>query len=259
METEENAARELLCDHADDHGPFDIIGDVHGCCYELEKLLRNMGYEADGEGVWRHPKGRKAVFCGDLVDRGSRNLDVLRLVRGMIRAGSGLSVIGNHDDKLLRFLKGNPVRIAHGLEGTYGEVKRLSEGEKEELRAFLESLPAHLVLDDGNLVVVHAGIREDLIGQETREARQFCLYGERDEEHDDFGDPIRRDWTDSYRGEAMVVYGHCPWIRMRKTGNTYGVDTGVAFGHRLTALRYPEMREVSTKAKRAYWLKKQKQ
>ena len=240
-------------DHRSDHGPFDIIGDVHGCCYELEKLLKNMGYIRSEDGIIRHPKGRKAVFCGDMVDRGSRNVDVLRIVSDMVSADSALAVIGNHDDKLLRFLKGNPVQIAHGLEGTYGEVKALTAEEQQHLCAFLSSLPDHLVLDDGKLVVVHAGIREDLIGTEGKETRRFCMHGETNGEYDDFNHPVRLDWTSHYTGSALVAYGHCPWMKMRVVGNTYGVDTGVVFGNRLTALRYPEMREVSTKAKKPYY------
>lgn len=90
----------LWNDKREDHGPFDIIGDTHGCCDELEALLRLLGYEPvqrDGDGpIWRahsfrHPQGRKVVFLGDLVDRGPRIFDTFRLVRNMVadRAGRG--------------------------------------------------------------------------------------------------------------------------------------------------------------------------
>ncbi|HWB93792.1 MAG TPA: AAA family ATPase, partial [Puia sp.] len=52
-----------------EHGPFDIIGDVHGCYDELVALLDKLGY-VEYEGLWRHPMGRKPIFLGDLVDRG---------------------------------------------------------------------------------------------------------------------------------------------------------------------------------------------
>src|SRR5262245_49909024 len=78
----------------DDHGPFDIIGDVHGCCDELESLLQALGYHADGS-LYRHPGGRKAVFVGDLVDRGPRILDTVRLVQHMVTADCALCVPGN--------------------------------------------------------------------------------------------------------------------------------------------------------------------
>src|SRR5438552_3544031 len=86
----------LYNDKRGEHGPFDIIGDVHGCCAELETLLRELGYEVTavapggpsfGSGsVYAHPSGRKAVFVGDLVDRGPRILDTVRLVRNMVAA-----------------------------------------------------------------------------------------------------------------------------------------------------------------------------
>src|ERR1700722_5101077 len=101
----------LWNDKRDEHGPFDIIGDVHGCCDELEVLLQQLGYQAttlDGETpgwgnqAYAHLEGRKAVFVGDLVDRGPRILDTVRLVRNMSRSGSAISMLGNHDVELLR-------------------------------------------------------------------------------------------------------------------------------------------------------------
>lgn len=64
-------------DKRGEHGPFDIIGDVHGCADELFELLDRLGY-SDGGGFFAHPDGRRAIFLGDLCDRGPRNVDVLR-------------------------------------------------------------------------------------------------------------------------------------------------------------------------------------
>ncbi len=98
-------------DRTDVHGPFDIIGDVHGCSAELRTLLTRLGwqleYDSDaGTAVGAaHPAGRQAVFVGDLVDRGPDTPGVLRLVMGMVKAGSALCVSGNHEAKLVRALQ----------------------------------------------------------------------------------------------------------------------------------------------------------
>ena len=100
----------LYNDKKAEHGPFDIIGDIHGCFDELTALLTELGYTVDGHTVLP-PKGRKAVFLGDLVDRGPKTPDVLRLVMGMVENGTGLCVPGNHDIKYLRQLRGKDVQI----------------------------------------------------------------------------------------------------------------------------------------------------
>src|SRR5579883_3117043 len=88
-----------------DHGPFDIIGDIHGCFDELQQLLTTLGYQITENGNPNGPEkfqviapsGRKAVFLGDLVDRGPRTPDVLKLVMSMVASGAALCVPGNHD------------------------------------------------------------------------------------------------------------------------------------------------------------------
>jgi protein phosphatase len=249
----------------DEHGPFDIIGDLHGCCDELEELLRLLGYEIAGRvddpawsgPLYSHPAGRKAIFLGDLGDRGPRIVDTFKLVRTMVVAGNALCLPGNHDVKLLRKLRGRDVRITHGLESTLSEIDALPEGIRErftaELADFLDGLTSHFVLDDGKLVAAHAGMKEEMQGRGSREVRSFALYGETTGETDEFGLPIRMNWAADYRGHAMVVYGHTPVPEPDWLNRTINIDTGCVFGGRLTALRYPERELVSVPAFRTYY------
>ena len=241
-------------------GPFDIIGDVHGCCDELEALLKQLGYVAVAEGqitnlpptpIYAHPLGRKAVFVGDLVDRGPRVLDTLLLVRNMVAHGSGLCVCGNHDAKLLRKLRGKDVRITHGLEQTLAELDAVALPDdqravfRDRLAEFLDGLISHYVLDGGRLVVAHAGMKERYQGRASGRVREFALYGETTGETDEFGLPVRHNWAAEYRGAAMVVYGHTPVPEPEWLNGTINVDTGCVFGGKLTALRYPERELIS--------------
>jgi protein phosphatase len=193
-----------------EHGPFDIVGDVHGCCDELEQLLAELGYERADDGAYAHPEGRKAIFVGDLVDRGPRIVDSVRLVKAMVDAGTALCVPGNHDMKLVRKLRGRDVQITHGLDRTLAELEALDEEEQDEIRDFLDGLVSHYVFDDGNLVVAHAGMKEEMAGRGSGKVRDFALYGETTGETDEFGLPVRWNWAAEYRGKAIVVYGHTP-------------------------------------------------
>jgi protein phosphatase len=247
-----------------EHGPFDLIGDVHGCCAELELLLAELGYVdeerpgdfPDGGPVYRHPEGRRAIFVGDLVDRGPRILDAVRLVRNMVEAELALCVPGNHDTKLVRKLRGRDVQITHGLDRTLAEIDALPEESRErgetELVRFLDGLVSHFVFDDGRLVVAHAGMKEEMQGRGSGKVRDFALYGETTGETDEFGLPVRFDWASEYRGQAIVVYGHTPVAVPEWVNRTVNIDTGCVFGGRLTALRYPEKELVSVRAATTY-------
>jgi protein phosphatase len=227
--------------------PYDLIGDVHGCASELESLLVELGWEGDA-----HPDGRTAVFVGDLVDRGPDTPGVLRRVMGLCRAGSGLCVAGNHESKLHRALKGAPVRVSHGLKESLDQLDGESDAFRDEVMAFLAGLPFQLVLDDGRLVVAHAGLREDLHGSDSPRARSFALYGDTTGQRDEHGLPVRLPWQRQYRGDAVVVYGHTPVTEAEWVNNTLCLDTGVVFGGKLTALRYPEREIVSVRAERQW-------
>ncbi|MGO9294768.1 MAG: polynucleotide kinase-phosphatase [Streptosporangiaceae bacterium] len=248
----------LYSDRRDEHGPFDVIGDVHGCRAELEELLRGLGYviEPDAAGRpagARHSDGRRAVFLGDLVDRGPDSPGVLRLVMGMVAAGDALAVPGNHESKLLRALRGRQVQVAHGLAETLAQLAGEPAAFRPEVESFLDGLISHYVLDDGKLVVAHAGLTERFHGRASGRVRDFCLYGQTTGETDEFGLPVRYPWAQEYRGRATVLYGHTPVPAPVWVNNTLCLDTGCVFGGRLTALRYPERELVSVSAARVYY------
>ena len=249
----------LWCDRRGDHGPFDIIGDVHGCRAELDLLLDRLGYrerETEHGPVRSHAEGRRAVFVGDLVDRGPDSPGVLRLVMNMVEAGTALAVPGNHDLKLVKKLAGRDVKIAHGLAETLEQLGALPEAEQkpfcDKARVFLDKLVSHLWLDDGRLVVAHAGMKEEMQGHGSGAVRGFALYGETTGETDEYGLPVRLNWAAEYRGRAMVVYGHTPTPIAEWINNTVCIDTGCVFGAKLTALRYPEREFVDVPAARIY-------
>lgn len=229
-------------------GPFDIIGDIHGCSTELESLLGKLGYT---DGV--HPEGRTAVFVGDLVDRGPDTPGVLRRVMSMVKSGNALCVPGNHENKYGRHLKGRNVRHTHGLAETIAQMEGESEEFRQEVREFIDGLVSHYVLDGGRLVVSHAGLPEKYHGRTSGRVRSHALYGDTTGETDEFGLPVRYPWAEDYRGRAAVVYGHTPVPEATWLNNTICLDTGVVFGGRLTALRWPERELVDVPAERVWY------
>ncbi len=243
-----------------EHGPFDIIGDVHGCFDELVELLTQLGYSVKKQSNTtgpldysvKLPEGRKVVFLGDLVDRGPKIPEVLRLAMSMVKAGTALCVPGNHDIRLMRKLRGKDVQITHGLADSLQQLDKESPEFRAQVSDFLDELVSHYVLDEGKLVVAHAGMKEEMQGRGSGKVRDFALYGETTGETDEFGLPVRYNWAGEYRGGAMVVYGHTPVPQPDWLNRTINIDTGCVFGGNLTAIRYPEKELVSVAARETY-------
>lgn len=248
----------LLTDYRDQHGPFDIIGDVHGCLDELVELLGRLGYtvgtNAAGEAIdAEHPEGRRVIFVGDLVDRGPSSVGVLRLAMGMTAAGHALAVPGNHEAKLIRALDGRNVKLSHGLERTMAELAEQPEEFRVLAREWCRGLVSHLMLDDGKLVVAHAGLKQAYQGRASGRVRSFALYGDTTGETDEYGLPVRYPWAEDYRGQALVAYGHTPTPTLEWVNNTLCLDTGCVFGGSLSALRYPERETVQVQARAVHY------
>ncbi len=233
-------------------GPFDIIGDVHGCLGELNALFALLGYHRDPDAGWRSTTGRMPVFVGDLVDRGPSNVAVVELVMRMVHREAAFCVAGNHDLKFERYLRGESIPLLYGLDTTVAEF----EGHPQELRdrtlAFLDSLPGQYVFDRGRLVVAHTGLPECHHGSDSRDIRHLAAFGV----HDDAVDPNdiekRHPWVVDYAGSAHVVYGHTPVLEATWRNRTIDIDTGCVFGWRLTALRWPERVLISVPAERVH-------
>lgn len=240
-------------------GPFDVIGDVHGCADELERLLERLGYGVewtDGAGGRAArvtpPAGRTLVFVGDLCDRGPRTPDALRIAMASAQSG-GLCVEGNHENKLARWLAGRQVTATNGMQASIDQLERESPAFRAAARAFLDNLPSHLWLDGGRLVVAHAGLKDDMIGQDNGKVRSFAMYGDVDGSKDEDGYPIRRDWAVHHTHRATIVYGHVAAPTAEWINNTICLDTGCVYGGRLTALRWPERELVDVDALREWY------
>ena len=250
----------MWTDKRTERGPFDIIGDIHGCFDETRELLKNLGYsvsETTLESGIRYsvspPNGRKAIFLGDLVDRGPNSPGVLRLVMDMVDDGIAICVPGNHEIKLQKKLSDKNVKMTHGLAETMEQLAGESEMFISRVKSFIARMISHYVLDEGRLVVAHAGMKESYQGRGSGAVRSFALYGETTGETDEYGLPVRYDWASEYRGDAMVIYGHTPVVQTEWLNNTICIDTGCVLGGKLTALRYPEKELVQVSATRQHY------
>ncbi|WP_226670603.1 bis(5'-nucleosyl)-tetraphosphatase PrpE [Metabacillus litoralis] len=234
---------------------IDVIGDIHGCFEEFEKLTKQLGYDWS-TGMPLHPDNRMLSFVGDLTDRGPSSIKVIEIVCLLLKEKKAFYSPGNHCNKLYRYFLGNKVQITHGLETTVAEFKDLPNKKQEKIKhdfiSLYEKAPLYQILDEGRLIVAHAGIREEYIGKSSNSVKTFVLYGDITGKKNPDGTPERRDWAQQYHGKALIVYGHTPVIEPKRTNQTINIDTGAVFGNLLTAYRYPEDEVISVKSSLPY-------
>jgi protein phosphatase len=247
---------------------YDIIGDVHGCRRELDALLEKLGWESDGPDSYQPCEpGRVVVFVGDLTDRGPDSVGVLRLVTTMWKKGRAYLVRGNHDDKLMRYFKGNNIKIDDHLQTTVDECEALEDADRVALihqsLELLEQAPhwALIGLSDrsfcgtmAEVVVAHAAWKPSLMMSRQDKVTWFCLYGPSSGKLDSHGYPERLDWRTRYPAQApRCITGHTPFSgEPQWHGRTLCLDTACVFGERLTAWKWPEQQLVSTPAMHSY-------
>jgi predicted phosphodiesterase len=246
---------------------YDVLGDIHGCYDELSAILVMAGWIIDdiptGDETYGafHPDGRLLIFAGDLTDRGPYSDLVLRLAMGMIARGTALWVRGNHDDKLSRYLKGNPVKVSGGLAITLSQIESWSAERTADLTALMGNLPYQIRLPmpdnhprsgDGFMTVVHGAAPSHHLDQDNKNARNRSIYGYPDGDVRQDGTLSRQDWAESYRGTRWVMHGHEPFLKPYVKNNVIGLDTGCVFGNAMTLYRADACTFLSVSAPRDY-------
>ena len=212
-------------------GPFDVIGDIHGCVETARALLARLGYESVDGWVHRHPEGRRALFLGDYIDRGPASPGALRLVHATCEAGGGIAIAGNHEEMLLWALD-LEADIEDDASGHWLSTPQGYWHLKPQTRAWLAGLPAHVVVDQGKLVAAHAGVEHGHVGGRSLRTHTDALWG-----------PQKARWWTTHDGARhTVVYGH---YAVADPGTAWGqcicIDARCGFpGGALMAYRHPE-------------------
>ncbi len=185
-----------------------IVGDAHGCAFEVEALLDRIHFGS----------GDRLVLVGDLVARGPDSLGVLDLAR---RTGAVI-VRGNHEQKLLDWYADEEI--------TLGRVHSdLARALRPVDWTLLATSPLYLDLPEHGLVVVHAGVEP---GVPLDQQHRHTLLTIRTIK----GSQGQRLWGEVYAGPPHVVFGHnaLPGLQLHPWAT--GLDTGCVYGGRLTAM-----------------------
>jgi hypothetical protein len=231
--------------------PYVVVGDIHGCFDEFYELSE----------ICKRKYGNDVIIfsVGDTIDRGDYNLKTLTYCIDLFNQGKFYEVKSNHLDKFYRYLKGNKVKISYGLQKTVDEFLKLPEDEKESVRqkviSYYENLPLYIVVNK-NVVVCHAGIKDEYIGKVDDKVKSFVLYGQTTGKYTEKGFPERLDWTKNRvvnPDSPKIVYGHVVFDEPYINNLCYGIDTGAVLGNKLTAYN-PQIEEfIFVKSKKQYY------
>lgn len=202
-----------------------VVGDIHGCFDTFLELLNKCEYD-DGDIV---------VSTGDLVDRGPKSKETLLWFR---HTPFTYTVMGNHDNKLMRYWKGNPVKMTNGLDLTIDQCQNLNP---VEWSSWLQSLPHIIKLpniydltDDKQLYVVHAGV--DGRRSVYRQRIETCLYTRFFDGKDFFDEEGGIPWWKTLDNDYFVASGHIITDDCRPCRSAYCLDGGAYQGGCLRAL-----------------------
>lgn len=243
-----------------------IIGDVHGCLGEMLDLFDQLHLRLSD----------RIVFAGDLIHKGPDSVGVVRRVRALCQSYDVHAVVGNHEDKLLRYwrhLREGRLDVAEAMYKRKPELQTLTEALDGADATFLQSMPLYCRVMRG--LVVHGGIPPSLwqlpLQHEYENARgdEKRLYSQmirlrRLTPSGDFvatGDDTEGTefWAERYRGTfGLVFFGHEPFMEPHPVvfRHAIGLDLGCCYGGRLAAAVLDEekhgIRFVSVPARRAY-------
>lgn len=190
----------------------------------------------------RYAGDRQVVLVGDLVAKGPDSAGVIALAR----ASKALGVLGNHDARALRYLQSPDGREFAGRDN--GFYERFTEGDWDYLR----QLPPFLRLDEGRLLVVHAGLAPGQPVDTQPVDRLTHLRSIRPDGSYSFSSQDGVPWASRWVGPPTVVFGHDARRGLQRYGRAVGLDTGCVYGKELTGLLWPEGTLVQVPARDVY-------
>lgn len=224
-------------------GKWDVVTDPHGLYEDFIALVLKNGWVVKDDVLQPHPAGRKLLVLGDLVDRGTRSLDLVRLLKRAVEAGLAIVVKGNHDVKVCKFVK---TALKEGIESwtsmanaeTGMQFLKLDPVERDSLINFLWSLPAYLVDEYSKTVFLHANLDTFVAGVTIPEIAVYGSSGWK---------PIDTDalYEERYaRGinEYTLIRGHIPQISVQP--HAFSLERHAFQKGELVLLQFDKVQEV---------------
>lgn len=220
-----------------------VYGDIHGCYDEFVSLRKKVNLKNDDT----------EVCVGDVITKGKNSIKTLRYVRN----NNIQSVLGNHEDKIIRYLKHQELLNKNPITLDLDEKSIVKSLNLEDIN-YLKSMPFFMKFN--NITILHGGLsNKDNLSQLSKNAKSrilrtryldsnlnFISYGKEN------GQSIF--WADVYDGkQGFVVYGHQKFSEVRLNKHALGIDTGCVYGGKLTVAVFIKKSKVFIHKKNIYY------
>lgn len=219
------------------HENIDIIGDVHGLYDEFIDFIQSIGYEINDYRI-THKENRKILFLGDLIDRGQKSLEMLKILYNAVIFDGHYAILGNHEYKLLQFrkhyLKFNQIKNStFATNETILQLLKIPEEEMKKYLDFLTELPPYYIYKD--IAFVHGNL--DYF-EPTTVLKHKMIYGS---EKDTITDVKYQALFDREINKYTLIRGH--WIQDGEYENVFSLEMKQAYKGHLAILPFDKFLE----------------
>jgi predicted kinase len=228
-------------------GKWDVVGDIHGLLDEFVVLLTSAGWPVVNGRLMPHPEGRRLLLLADLVDRGTQSIDLVRFVKRAVEDGLALCIKGNHEDKLLRFLRtaqktGIESWSSYANAETGMEMLKLDAKELQELTQFLLKLPPYLVDSQAKVAFVHGDVHAFEPGVSLAGDLVYGMSGWKRMD----SDALYQQGVDAGINRYTVIRGHIP--ATSDQSHIFSLERHPFQRGELVLMRYDNVRDVFGRA-----------
>jgi predicted kinase/adenylate kinase family enzyme len=233
---------------------IDVVGDVHGLYDETVALLKKSGWNLINDRFVHSDKERKVLFLGDVIDRGPKSIELLELIKNTVKAGDGLFIMGNHEEKLLQtvvkyYMENKLIRKSISSSQTVMKFLRMDHNKQTDLIDFLNDAPVYCAIwidkNTGNVTTdpsvdskkIAFGHADLDYFDPFKTPKSFILFGKKRMKRNGVNEDTDLEYETLYQKKInKYIYFRGHFENQSAQNNVFSLEDGQAFAGNLISL-----------------------